>query len=413
MLQSALYPKTLKDAPKDEVSVNAKLLIQAGFLSKLMAGVYTYLPLGLMVLKKIENIIREEMLKAGAAELLMPALHPKENWLKTGRWDTLDVLFRTSSSTSNNEFALGPTHEEVITPLLARSSLSYKDLPINLFQIQHKFRDEKRAKSGLLRGKEFLMKDLYSFHKDEESSARYYEKMKIHYKNIFKVAGIGEKTYLTYASGGTFSKLSHEFQTITEAGEDVIFLCEKCGVAVNDEVKKDYPNCPECGNKNLRELKSIEVGNIFPLKTKFSVAFDLKFKNESGKEEYVVMGCYGIGLGRLLGAIVEVSHDDEGIIWPDSVSPFSVHLIELKGGKVEAGKLYKKLKATGIEVLYDEREDLSAGEKFSDADLIGIPHRVVVSEKTVKADKFEVKKRGGRKVSLLAEKELLAYVQKV
>ncbi|MBU2218992.1 prolyl-tRNA synthetase [Patescibacteria group bacterium] len=406
MLQSKLFPKTLREDPRDEISANAKFLVRAGFVDKLMAGVYTYLPLGLQVLKKIENIIREEMNKAGGQEILMPVLQPKENWVKTGRWDSLDSLFKFVSHYSKTEFALGPTHEEIISPLVAKVSISYKDLPLYIFQIQTKFRDEKRVKSGILRGREFLMKDLYSFHADEKDMNKYYEKMKTHYKNIFDKCGIGEKTYITFASGGSFSKYSHEYQTITEAGEDKIFLCEKCKIAINSELNQNA--CPECGNKDLKEKKAIEVGNIFPLKTKYSEPFGLKFTDKDGSQKDIIMGCYGIGLSRLMGAIAEINHDKKGIIWPESVAPFKVHLIEIGES---AKEFYKDLQKANIEVLYDEREDVTAGEKFADADLIGIPYRIVVSEKTTKDKKVELKRRDSEKIKLIDKKELLKIME--
>lgn len=412
MRQSVLFPKTLKESPKDEISANARLLIRGGFVDKLMAGVYTYLPLGLRVLKKIEGIIRDEMVKAGGQEILMPALQPKENWEKTGRWETLDSLFRFVSYYSKTELALGPTHEEIITPLVGKFSLSYKNLPLYLFQIQTKFRDEKRVKSGVLRGREFGMKDLYSFHADEKDMENYYEKMKGHYKNVFERCGIGEQTYITFASGGSFSKYSHEFQTITESGEDKIFLCDKCEVAVNSEIIKEQKVCPQCKDKDLKEKKAIEVGNIFPLKTKFSEAFGLKYKDKDGGEKDVIMGCYGIGPSRILGTIVEVYNDEKGIIWPEAIAPFTVHLISLGDpiSKSEADGLYSELQKAGVEVLYDDREDTSAGEKFADADLIGIPYRVVVSEKTLEQGKVELKKRSEEEPKLISKEELFKYV---
>lgn len=403
MRQSELFPKTLREDPKDEVSANAKLLVRAGFIDKLMAGVYTYLPLGFRVLKKIENIIREEMETAGGQEILMPVLQPKENWQKTGRWDTYDTLFRFASHYSKNEYALGPTHEEIVSPLSGKFSLSYKNLPLYLFQIQTKLRDEKRVKSGILRAREFIMKDLYSFHSDEKDLDGYYEKMKTCYKNIFDKCGIGDKTYITFASGGSFSKYSHEFQAITDAGEDTIFVCDKCRTAINKEIIKEQSACPECGSKNLEEKKAIEVGNIFPLKTKYSEPFGLKFTDKDGHLKNVIMGCYGIGLGRLMGAVAEINYDEKGLIWPESITPFKIHLIELKGAS--AKDIYDDLIKAGAEVLYDDREDASAGEKFADADLIGIPYRVVVSEKT--KDKIEIKKRNEKSVKLITRKELL------
>jgi len=409
-------PKTRKEAPKDEVSLNARLLIRAGFIDKLMAGVYTVLPLGLRVMKKIENIIRSEMEMAGGQELLMPSLQPKENWQKTGRWETLDSLFRFTSHYSKIDFALGPTHEEIISPLVKKFNLSYRDLPISLFQFQTKFRDEKRAKSGILRGREFLMKDLYSFHANEKDAENYYEKMKGYYENIFNRCGIGEKTYLTFASGGSFSKYSHEYQTITNAGEDTIYICDKCKVAINKEIAGETPTCPQCGNKDLKENKSIEVGNIFSLKTKFSEPFDLKFTDENGQERLMIMGCYGIGVSRLMGTAVETSNDENGIIWPETIVPYKVHLIDLKGKTGRSSQLaeefYEKMTKNGIEVLFDDRDDLRAGEKFADADLIGIPYRVIVSEKTAENDSAEIKKRGEVKSEVLPIDKIMKKIIK-
>lgn len=413
MLQSQLFTKTRKEPPADEVSKNAKLLIQAGFVDKLQAGVYTYLPLGFKVLKNIEHIIRDEMVKAGGQELLMPSFHPKENWEKTGRWNTMDDLYKVKDS-SGKENALGPTHEEVVVPLAKQFISSYRDLPLAVFQIQNKFRMELRAKSGILRGREFLMKDLYSFHKDEKDLKEYYEVMKKAYKAIFERVGLGGVTHLTFASGGSFSKYSHEFQTITPAGEDTIYLCENCYVGINKEIAEEQKTCPECGGNKFKKETSIEVGNIFELKTKFSEPFNLTFKNEQGKDELVLMGCYGIGLGRVMGAVVEVLADEKGIVWPASIAPFAVHLLNLGNNEVvkkHAEKLYDKLSSQGVPVLYDDR-DVAPGEKFADADLIGIPYRAVVSEKTIKAEKIELKDRQGGKMSMVSQDEFLNILKK-
>ncbi len=421
MHQSKLFTKTKKEAPKDEEAINAQLLIRAGFVDKVMAGVYTFLPLGFRVLKNIENIIREEMIKIGGQEILMPTLQPKENWVKTGRWDSLDVLFKIKG-TEEKEFALGATHEEIITPLARKFVFSYQDLPLYIFQIQNKFRNELRVKSGLLRGREFMMKDLYSFHTDEKDLDAYYEKVKAAYFKIFERCGIKDLTYLTLASGGTFSKYSHEFQTLADSGEDVIYICNKCKLAVNKEIKNETAKCPDCGSKDFKEEKAIEIGNIFKLVTKYSTPFELKYKDEKGKENEVMMGCYGIGLGRLMGAIVEIFHDDKGMIWPEEVAPFKAHLINLgKSDKTKkfADKVYDSLSSeafgeggqkSGIEILYDDREDVSAGEKFADADLIGLPYRLVVSEKT--GENIEIKKRSEDGVKLVGEKELIKLLQK-
>ncbi|PJE73540.1 MAG: prolyl-tRNA synthetase [Candidatus Terrybacteria bacterium CG10_big_fil_rev_8_21_14_0_10_41_10] len=418
MKQSKLFPRARKEAPKDEVSKNAQLLIRAGFIDKLMAGVYTYLPLGLRTLKKIENVIRDEMTKAGGQELLMPSLHPKENWQITGRWDSLDDLFKFTSFYSETELALGPTHEEVISPLVKKFNLSYKDLPLGLFQFQNKFRDEKRAKSGILRGREFLMKDYYSFHASEEDLDKYYENMKTHYENIFARCGIGNVTHLTFASGGSFSKYSHEYQAITEAGEDIIYVCLKCSVALNREIVDNSDKaCPECGNKNLEEKKSVEVGNIFKLKDKYSSPFNLKFTNDKGEDKPMIMGCYGIGLGRLMGTITEILSDENGMRWPTEVAPFKAHVLEIgktnDDVKKAAEELSAKLETGGIDTLHDDRDDVRAGEKFAEADLIGLPYRIVVSDKTLSSGGVELKLRKETTGKIIKTNEILNEIQKL
>ena len=407
MLQSKLFTKTLKDAPKDEVSLNAALLTRAGFIDKLAAGIYTYLPLGLRVLDKIKGIIREEINELGGQEIYMPALCPKENWLTTGRWDKMDVLFKLKGA-GDKDFALGSTHEEVVTPLVKKFASSYKDLPCAVYQIQDKFRNEPRAKSGLLRGREFAMKDLYSFHADETDFEEFYEKAQAAYLNIFERCGL--KAIITEASGGTFSKYSHEFQVLTEFGEDLIYYCDNCFYAQNKEIAehKEGDTCPKCKKGKIKAGKAIEVGNIFPLKTKFSEAFDYKYIDEKGKPQPVLMGCYGIGPSRVLGAIVEIFHDDKGICWPEAVAPFKVHLLCL--GKEEAvvkqaKKVYDELLKNNIEVLYDDRLEATAGQKFADADLIGLPCRLVVSGKT--GEKVEFKKRAEEKAELVAMEKLV------
>lgn len=401
MKQSQLATKSLKEAPKDEQSVNAILLTRAGFIDKLGAGIYTFLPFGYRVLRKVENIIREEMNAIGGQEILMPAMHPKEYWEKTGRWESLDVMFKFKG-VGDKDYSLGPTHEEIVSPLAKKLIFSYKDLPFALYQIQTKFRNEARAKSGLLRGREFSMKDLYSFHASQEDLNQYYDRATEAYFNIFKRCGLGEQTRLTAASGGSFSKYSHEFQTISEAGEDTIYVCQKCKLAINKEIKDENPECPECKGSDFKEEKAIEVGNIFKLGTRFSEPFGLKFKDKDGKEQLVIMGCYGIGPGRVIGTIVETHHDNKGIIWPESVAPYKYHLIYLgdEKAKKEADALYEKLTKAGAEVLYDDRE-LSAGEKFAEADLIGIPYRLVISAKTLEKDSVEMKKRNEQKAELI------------
>ncbi|MFA6524667.1 MAG: aminoacyl--tRNA ligase-related protein [Patescibacteria group bacterium] len=399
MKQSTLFPKTSKNAPKDEISTNAQLLVRAGFINKLTAGVYTYLPLGLRVLKKIEKVIREEINAIGGQEIYMPALHPHENYVITGR-ENIDILFHLESATGK-KYVLGMSHEEIVVPLVKQYINSYKDLPIYLYQIQTKFRNELRAKSGILRGREFMMKDLYSFHKNEADFEDYYEKSKIAYKNIFNRIGIGESTYLTFASGGTFSKYSHEFQTVTASGEDLIYLCPKCEVAVNKEIINEQNSCPECKSKDLLEKKSIEVGNIFPLKTKFSKAFDLMYTDEDGVRKEIIMGCYGIGLGRALGTVVEINNDANGIIWPKEIAPFDIHLISINNDE-EGDAIYASLQKNGLEVLYDDRKE-TAGSKLKDADLIGIPVRIVVSKKTGGDVEMRIRKTGETKMCKLNE----------
>ena len=407
MKQSQLKIKTLREAPKDEQSVNAILLTRAGFVEKLSAGVYSFLPLGLKVLRKIENIVREEMMAAGGQEILMPALTPKENWQKTGRWENFDALFKLKG-VDDKEYALGATHEEIVSPLAKKMVLSYKDLPLYLFQIQTKFRNEARAKSGLLRTREFSMKDLYSFHADEKDLEDYYKKMTGAYFKIFERCGLSEHTFLTLASGGSFSKYSHEFQAIAAGGEDTIHICQNCDLAINEEIKNETPNCPNCGSDDFKTAKAIEVGNIFKLGVKYSAPFDLKFRDEKGQERTVVMGCYGLGPGRIMGAVVEVNYDDKGIIWPENVAPFKCHLLALGENqeiKKYAQGVYEKLIAAGIEVLYDDR-DLSAGEKFAEADLIGLPYRLVVSEKTLAKKSIEIKKRNENETKLIKLAEI-------
>lgn len=418
MLQSKLFTRTRKEAPKDEVAKNAQLLIRAGFINKEMAGVYSYLPLGLRVFKKIESIIREEMDALGAQEVALSSFHPKENWVATGRWESMDDLYKVVDS-SGREVALGPTHEEIIVPILKQFVSSYKDLPQAVYQFQNKFRMELRAKSGILRGREFVMKDLYSFHADEADFEKFYEAVKQAYTRIFEKVGIGDVTYLTYASGGTFSKFSHEFQTLTDAGEDIVYLhkddygkalkMSPGRAALNKEVfggdlMKDYGI-----ESDFLEKKSIEVGNIFNLKTKFSEPFSLTYKDATGRDMPVLMGCYGIGLGRLMGAVVEVLSDEKGMVWPKSIAPFVAHILPLGGPGEDSYKEAKRLQAelldAGMETLLDDR-DIRPGEKFADADLIGIPWRVVVSEKTILQGGVEVKRREEANARVVPASEL-------
>ena len=416
MRQSKLFTKTKKEAPADEVAKNAELLIRGGFIHKEMAGVYSYLPLGLRVIKKIENIIREEMNEIGGTEMKTSILQNKEVWEKSNRWDdaVVDNWFKTKLK-NGGDVGLSFTNEETHSNILKQYISSYKDLPLYPYDFKDMFRNETRSKSGILRGREFYWKALYSFSRDEAEHNEFYEKAKVAYKNIFKRVGVGHLTYMTFASGGTFSKFSHEFQTLTGAGEDTIYIDENSGIAVNKEVLEDEV-LESLGLKreNLVEHKAIEVGNIFSLGTKFSEPFDLKYKNENGEEKGILMGSYGIGLGRLMGTVVEVLSDDKGIIWPENIAPFKIHLLAL-GDKdavnEEAGKVYEKLVKNGVEVLFDDRSGMSAGEKFADADLLGMPYRAVVSERSIKENGIELKKRTEEKGKIVSLDELITILK--
>ena len=411
MKQSQLFSKTRKEAPKDEVSKNAQLLIQAGFIHKEMAGVYTFLPLGLRVLNKINMIIREEMNAIGGQEVQMTALQSPEIWEKTGRWsdDVVDIWFKTSLK-NKSIVGLGFTHEEAITNMMKQHISSYKTLPVYAYQIQTKFRNEERAKSGIMRGREFLMKDLYSFSRNQEDLDTFYEEAAQAYKNIFDRVGVGAMTFMTFASGGVFCKYSHEFQTLSDAGEDSIYVSREKNIAINSEVYNDEV-LADLGVKkeDLVQEKSIEVGNIFKLGTRFSDALDLKYVDEKGESKSVVMGSYGIGPGRLMGTIVETLADAKGIVWPASVAPFAVHLISLSQDE-ETEKIYKQLTDAGIEVLFDDR-DMGAGAKFADSDLMGIPVRVVVGKKSLEQGGVEVKKRTEEQGTIVSLENLITILK--
>lgn len=372
-------------------------MIQAGYINKEMAGVYDFLPLGLMVRKKIEDIIREEMNAVGGQEVNLTALQEQTPWLSTERWndEIIDVWFKTELK-NGTEVGLATTHEEPLTKLLIQHLNSYRDFPVAIYQIQTKFRNELRAKSGILRGREFLMKDLYSFSRTKEEHDDFYEQMADSYRRIFARVGIGQQTFYTYASGGSFSSASHEFQTVTQAGEDTILIADSEDLAINKEMENEETLAKfGLADSDLREETSVEVGNIFPLGTKFSKPLGLTFADKEGNEQPVVMGSYGIGIGRLMGAIVEVMADDDGLVWPKSVAPFAVHLLVLSEDEVvmtEAKEVYKTLTEAGVEVLLDDRS-VHPGEKFADSDLLGIPTRVIVSEKTMERGALEVVER--------------------
>lgn len=417
MRQSALFTKTRREAPKDEVSKNAQLLIRGGFIHKEMAGAYTYLPLGLRVLQKVIGIIREEMDKIGGQEMMLTTLQEPKHWEASGRWsdEAVDVWFKTELK-SGGVLGLAPTHEEPLTNLMREHISSYRDLPRYPYQFQTKFRNELRAKSGIMRSREFIMKDLYSFSRSEEEFRTFYEACAEAYLKIFSRVGLGDKTYRTFASGGSFSKYSDEFQTVSDAGEDLIYVHEGKHIAVNKEVYTDEVMADlGISKSDLKEMKAIEVGNIFPLGTRFSSALGLTFKDESGGDKPVVMGSYGIGPGRLMGTIVEVLSDEKGIVWPESVAPFRVHIVELSNGNTdvskEAAELYRELTEGGVDVLWDDR-DARAGEKFADSDLLGIPLRVVVSEKTLTAGKFECVYRATGRTEHKSTSELIGGLSK-
>ena len=406
MRLSKLFSRTYREAPRDEESVNAQLLVRAGFVDKTMAGSYSFLPLGVRVLRKIENIIREEMNAVDGQEVLMSMLHPKSLWKQTGGWDNIDVLFKVPSRTGK-EYALGQSEEEVVTPLVMKRVLNYKDLPQAVYQIHWKFRDELRAKSGVMRGREFLMKDMYSFHADQDDFDRYYEIVKKAYFKIFNRMGLVAKS--TEASGGSFTdKVSYEFMVLTDAGEDDILYCENCDYCVNVEIAtlSKGDGCPKCKGV-LDQAVASEAGNVFDLGQKYVKDFGFTYDDAEGNKQLPIMGCYGIGVTRLMGVAVERSHDDRGIVWHPSIAPFEAHLVGLGGG--DATPLYAKLTELGVEVLFDDR-DKGAGEMLADADLIGIPTRLVVSPRN--EGKIEVTDRATGESQLLDEEALVAHLTK-
>jgi len=401
MKYSELFGKSLKAVPKRAEAISHQYLLKGGFIDQLSAGIYSFLPLGWRVHQKIENIIREEMKAIGGQELFLPSLQPKSLWQETDRWDDMDPPLFKLEDQHQKEYALGSTHEEVITDLVRRFINSYKDLPLYLFQIQNKFRNEIRATGGLLRTREFIMKDLYSFHANEKDLDDYYQKVIKAYKKIFTRCGFVVKV-VEAASGTIGGDVSHEFMMLCSTGEDKILFCSKCDFATSKEALK---KCPKC-RSSLKEGCSIENGHIFKLGTKYSKSMGAYFVDQKGKKKLIWMGCYGIGLGRLMATIIEAHHDKKGIIWPKEVAPYLVHLICLDEDNIkETDEIYEKLMKEGIEVLYDDRKNVSAGVKFADADLIGIPYRLVVSKKT--KGKIEFKERKEKKTELLTIPELI------
>jgi len=414
MRLSQLFTKTSKTVPADEVAKNAQLLIQAGYVDKVMAGVYNYTPLGLQVLENIKQIIREEMNAVGGQELIMSSLQKRETWEETGRWDdeAVDVWFK-SKLKDNTEVGFGWSHEEAIIEMVKKYLESYKDLPINVYQFQTKLRNELRAKSGIMRGREFVMKDMYSCSVDADQHEKFYNATIDAYNRVYERLGIGKDTYMTFASGGAFTQFSHEFQTVCEAGEDIIYLHREKNIAVNEEVLDD-DNLAKLGIKReeLDKVKSAEVGNIFNFGTHKSEQTNFAFMNEEGERQYVHLGSYGIGVTRVMGVIVEKFADDKGLVWPEAIAPAKVYIARLGNDDAvvqAADELYEGLTQNGILVLYDDR-DMRPGEKFADADLLGIPYRVVISSKTVTAKQLEIKHRTNSEAVMM---EPQAFIEKL
>jgi prolyl-tRNA synthetase len=411
MRVSHLFTKTLKNAPADEVAKNAQLLIRAGFVYKEMAGVYAYLPLGKKVLENIVQIIREEMDGVGGNEISLTALQSSDVWQKSGRWDdkVMDVWFKTKLA-SGSELGLAPTHEEPLTKLMKNYIRSYKDLPVYPYQFQIKFRNELRSKSGLMRGREFWMKDLYSFSRTQEEHDEFYEKISLAYDRVFERLGLGDSTFKTFASGGSFAKFSHEFQTISEVGEDIIYIDRAKGIAINEEVFNDEVLAELGVNRDdVEEVKAVEVGNIFTLGTRFSDPLELNFTDEDGSVKPVIMGSYGIGPSRLMGLIAEHFADDKGLVWPENVAPYKAYLVSIGDVDAQATELYETLNTAGITVLFDDRVE-RPGAKFADAELMGLPYRITISERLIGEGKLEFTHRNSGETELLTLDELLAKI---
>ena len=409
MRLSKNFTRTIKQAPADEVARNAQLLIRAGYVHKTMAGVYSYLPLGLKVVENIKQIVREEMNKIDSQELVMSTLQRKETWQETGRWsdELVDVWFK-SHLQDGTEVGFGWTHEEPIVELLRGYLKSYKDLPISVYQFQNKLRNELRAKSGIMRGREFVMKDMYSVHASKEDLDKYYNAAIEAYKRCYDRFGIGDETYVTFASGGAFTKFSHEFQTICDAGEDYIYLHRGKNIAVNEEVLDDAVKELDIDRSELERVKTAEVGNIFNFGTQKSEEMRLVFTDAEGVEQYAYMGSYGIGITRVMGVIVEKFADDKGLVWPENIAPAKVYLVQIGSqSRATADELYQKLQSAGIETIYDDRDE-RPGVKFADAELLGIPYRVTVSDRLLDDGKWEVSTRQTGEQRLLTADELLA-----
>ncbi|MFZ1301730.1 MAG: aminoacyl--tRNA ligase-related protein [Candidatus Microsaccharimonas sp.] len=410
MRVSHLFTKTLKDAPADEVAKNAQLLIRAGFVYKEMAGVYAYLPLGIKVLENIKQIVREEMASIHSNELIMTSLQRREVWEKTGRWsdEVVDVWFKTHLK-DETEVGLGWSHEEPIVEMLKQYVHSYKDLPISLYQFQPKMRNEKRAKSGIMRGREFVMKDMYSFHASPEELQTYYDATIEAYKRVYERLGLGDDTYVTFASGGAFTKFSHEFQTICDAGEDIIYLHREKNIAINEEVIDDAVKELGISRDDFEQVKTAEVGNIFNFGAQKAEDMGLLFAGDDDKQHPVYMGSYGIGVTRVMGVIAEKFADDKGLVWPANIAPYKAYLVSIGDITEQANELYEKLQASGVTVLFDDRNE-RPGAKFADAELIGLPYRITISERLIEQGKLELTYRNSGETELLTLDDLLAKI---
>ncbi len=413
MRLSQLFTKTSKTVPGDETARNAQLLIQAGYVYKVMAGVYAYTPLGLRVVEKIKQIVREEMNAVDGQEIIMSSLQRRETWEGTGRWDdeVVDVWFK-SKLKDDTEVGFGWSHEEAILEMMQQFVKSYKDLPTSVYQFQTKLRNELRAKSGIMRGREFVMKDMYSLHATQEDMDTYYEKVIEAYKRSYERFGLGDSTFVTFASGGAFTKFSHEFQTICDAGEDILYVNDDHTVAVNEEVLDDAAQELGVDKSELKPVKSAEVGNIFKFGTEKSEQMGVYYTDSDGKQKPIYLASYGIGITRVMGVIVEKFADDKGIVWPENVAPYRVYLVRIGGDEAtkRADDLYEQLQSNGVEVLYDDRDE-RPGAKFADAELMGIPHRVTVSDRLVESDTYEYTPRSTGEMLTLTLSELLAKLR--
>lgn len=407
MKASQLFTKTRREAPADEQAKNAQLLIRAGYVYKVMAGVYAYTPLGLRVLENIKQIVREEMNAIDGQELIMTNLQRQDTWEVTGRWsdEAVDVWFKTRLQ-DNTELGLAWSHEEAIMEMMQQYIKSYKDLPASVYQFQTKLRNELRAKSGIMRGREFVMKDMYSLHATAEDCDAYYEKVIRAYKRCYERFGIGDSTFVTFASGGAFTKFSHEFQTICEAGEDILYANDDHSVAVNEEVLDEAAGELGVDKTTLKPVKSAEVGNIFKFGTEKSEKMHIYYVDEQGKQRPIYLASYGIGITRVMGVIVEKFADDKGLVWSENIAPFRVYLVQIGDVADQAAQLYGQLNAAGVETFWDDRDE-RAGAKFADGDLMGMPHRVVISEKLVEQGKVEYKSRTAEAVELLTTSDLI------